>query len=287
MADDEDLELIQEREKMLFDDPREAPRVGVTILRRRNTRLDLETFAPLFVRHLQAPKFEATRLCQLPHGMLLDNIDAALAEAIAAELRSLGEDCVVVPAAKIISLPRPHPVHAMQLSKTGMAVRSATEDWYSLRWEDLTCLAMGQVAVEEVKRTTQGMLTRRITSPSAMGGVGVGTMATALTPHSNVSVSKSSTQHQLLDFVSLMPLAYCRIDARHFDYSILGDQLQSGSTANVMTLARWLLAYAPQMNSNIDVDRLKQTGMTGMPHVDQHGLTEIAGWLANVRQLGG
>lgn len=286
MVDDE-ADEIREREKMIFEDPRERPRVGVSVLRRRNTRLDLETFTPLFVRHLQVPKFEATKLCQLPSGLLLDNIEEALAERVAEELRSLGEDCLVVPAAKIISLPRPYPVHAMRLSKTGLEVRSATNDWYGLRWQDLTCLAMGQAAFEEVKRTTRGLLTRRITSPAAMGEIGVSTIATAIAPRSNVSVSKTSTQHQLLDFVSLVPLAYCRVDARHFDYSLLGDQIQSSSTANVLTLARWLLTYAPQMQSNIDTERLKQTGATGIPNVDLHGLSEIAAWLANLKELGG
>jgi hypothetical protein len=270
---------------MIFEDPRELPRTGSTILRLHNTRLDLETFAPLFVRHLQAPKFEATKLCQLPSGLLLDNIEPALAEAVAQDLRTHGEDCLVVPAIKVVSLPRPHPVHAMQLSRTGLAVRSATDDWYSLRWEDLTCLAMGQAAVEQVKRTTKGMLTRRITAPGSLGGDPLSTVASALAPRSNVSVSKTSSQHQLLEFASLVPLACCRLDARHFDYSILGDQLQSSSTANVLTLARWLLTYAPQMKSNVDTERLKQTGTTALPNVDSHGLTEIASWLANLRQF--
>ena len=284
MVDDDEAALIREREQMIFEDPRERPRVGATILRRRNTRLDLETFAPLFVRHLQAPKFEATKLCQLPHGMLLDNIDPALAETIAADLRAHGEDCVVVPAVKIISLPRPRPVHAMRLSKTGLAVRGATDDWCSLRWADLTCLAMGQAAFEEVKRTTRGPLATRMTSPTGMGQIGA--VASVIAPPSNTSVSKSSSQHQLLEFASLAPLACCRLDARHFDYSILGDQLQNSSTANVLTLARWLLTYAPQMKSNVDTERLMQTGTTALPHVDPHGLSEIAAWLANLRQLG-
>jgi len=127
----------------------------------------------------------------------------------------------VVPAAKILKLPRPHPVHAMQLSKTGLSVRSATEDWYSLRWEDLSCLTMGTTAVEEVKRTSKGLLTQNIAAS-------VTNVVTGGAARSNMSVSKTSTQHPILDFVSLMPLAYCRIDGRHFDYSILGDQLQSG-----------------------------------------------------------
>lgn len=284
---DEDEELIRERERMIFDDPRELPRTGATILRLRNTRLDLETFTPLFVQHLQVPKFEATKLCQLDSGTLLDNIDAALAERIAADLRARGEACVVVPAAKILKLPRPHVICAMQFHKTGVDVRGASEDWHHIRWEDLSCLAMGQVAVEEVKRTSRSLLTRRITSPGYMGGDPISTIASAVAPRSNVSVSKTSSQHQLLEFVSLLPLAYCRLDARHFDYSILGDQRQDGSTANVLTLARWLLHYAPHLRSNIDAEKLKATGRTGLPGTDQHGLMEISEWLANLAQFSG
>lgn len=284
MSDDE--EEIRERERMIFEDARERPRDGVTILRLRNTHLDLETFAPIFVRHLQVPKFEGTKLCQLDSGVLLDNIDPALAEAVAADLRANGEECVIVPAIKIVKLPRPRPVVAMQFSKAGVAVRGATDDWYRIAWSDLRCLAMGQAAFEEVKRTSRGLLNRRITSPGAMGEVGVSTLATAIAPRSNTTVSKSSRQHELLELVSLVPMAYCRIDGRHFDYSVLGEQRQDSSTANLMTLARWLLHYAPQMRSNVDTERLRQTGKTGVPPVDQHGLMEISEWLANLSELG-
>lgn len=283
MGDDE--ELIRERERMIFEDRRELPRTGATILRVRNTRLDLETFTPLFVQHLQVPKFEATRLCQLDSGTLLDNIDPGLAERIAADLRAHGEECVVVPAVKIVKLPRPHLICAMQFHQTGVEVRGAGEDWHHIRWEDLSCLAMGQVAVEEVKRTSRSLLTRRITSPGYLAGDPISTIASASVPRSNVSVSKSSSQHQLVEIVSLLPLAYCRLDARHFDYSILGDQRQDGSTANVLTLARWLLHYASHMRCNIDAEQLKQTGKTVMPGTDQHGLMEVSEWLANLAQF--
>jgi hypothetical protein len=274
MTDDEELELVREREAMIFEDPREAPRVGATVLRLRSTRLDLETFAPLLVERLHVPKFEATKLCQLHHGMVLDNVEPAVAEAVAADLRAHGEECLVVPAAKILKLPRPHPVHAMRLSKTGLAVRSTSEDWYELHWADLSCLTMGTTAVEEVKRTSKGLLSQNITA--SVTNVVTGSA------RSNMNVSKTSTQHPLLDFVSLMPLAYCRIDGRHFDYSLLGDQLQSGSMANLLTLARWLLTYAPQMRANVDIERLRQTGTTALPSTDLHGLMEITEWQANL-----
>jgi len=284
MVDDEAEEIL-EREQMIFEDARERPRDGASILRLRNTRLALETFAPLFVEHLRVPKFEATKLCQLDSGLLLDNIEEKLAEAIASELRARGEECIVVPAGEMVQLPRPHPAHAMRLDKTGLSVRGATEDWYHIAWTDLTCLTMGQAAFEEVKRTSRGLLNRRITSPAAMGEIGVSTIATVIAPRSNTSVSKSSTHHELIELVSLSPLAYCHIDARHFDYSLLGDQLQNSSTANALTLARWLMTYAPQMRTNVDLPRLMQTGRAPIPSVTLPGLREITGWLANLAKL--
>jgi hypothetical protein len=284
MVDDE-LDEVLQREQMIFEDARERPRDGVSILRRRNTRLDLETFAPLFARLLQVPKFEATKLCQLDSGLLLDNIEAKLAETVAAELRTRGEECLIVAAGEMVQLPRPHPVNAMRLDKQGLAVRGTTDDWYRLAWSDLTCLAMGQAAFEETKRTSRGLLTRRITSPGYMGGDPISTIASAVAPRSNVSVSTSKSQHELIEIVSLIPLAYCHIDARHFDYSLLGDQRQNASTANALTLVRWLLTYAPQMRTNIDLERLMQTGRTPIPSVTQTGLREISGWLANVAKF--
>ncbi|MEN6645504.1 MAG: hypothetical protein ABFE08_23920 [Armatimonadia bacterium] len=284
---DDELQLP---DKEVFEDPRELPRTGATILRLKSGRLDLEVFTRVFVNQLKLIKSEATKLCQQESGILVDNIDPKLAEALAGELRSLGEECVVVPAADLMMLPRPYPVHAVRLTRSGLSVRGTGEDWVQLAWDELAVLALGQVTFEEqTTRSTDSLLTRRITPISAMGGVGgaVGAaMAVSGAMQGRTTTTKSSQLRQLLDLVSDGGQQYYRIDGRHFDYSILGDQIGHSSTANILTFSRWLLSYSLKAWTNIDSKQLQQTGTCPIPSHSLHGLSDIAKWLLNLRKLG-
>jgi hypothetical protein len=96
---------------------------------------------------------------------------------------------------------------------------------------------------------------------------------------------KSSALHQLMDLVTADAQAHFRIDAKHFDYSILGDQLQAGSLGNILTLARWLLHYAPHVRTNLEVEKLLKTGTAPLPSHSGHGISDVAQWLLNLEKL--
>lgn len=277
-------------EKEVFEDPRELPRTGSTILRLKSGRLDLEVFPRVFVNRLGLLKSEATKLCQQESGILADNSEPKLAEALADDLRELGEECVTMPSADLIMLPRPYPVHAARLTRSGLCLRGTSEEWRQVAWEELAVVALGNVAFEEQHtRSTDSLLTRRITPISAMGGVGgaVGAaMAATGALQSRTSTTKSSQLHQLLDVVGASGEQYYRIDARHFDYSILGDQRGNSSTANILTFCRLLLSYAPKAWTNLNTIQLQQTGACPIPSHSLHGLADIAKWLLNLRKLG-
>jgi len=87
---------------------------------------------------------------------------------------------------------------------------------------------------------------------------------------------------QFLDLVSADGSLYFRTDARQFDYSILGDQLQAGSTANILTLARWLLTYMPALRTNIDARQLRDKGTAPLAMHSPHGLVQVSQWLLNL-----
>lgn len=284
---DDELQLP---DKEVFEDPRELPRTGATILRLKSGRLDLEVFTRVFVNHLKLIKSEATKLCQQESGILVDNIEPKLAEALAGELRALGEECLVIPAADLMMLPRPYPIHAVKLTRSGLSLRGTSDEWGQIAWDDLAVLALANVAFEEQHtRSTDSVLTRRITPISAMGGVGgvVGAaMAASGALQSRTTTSKTSQVHQLLDLVNTTGEQHYRIDARHFDHSILGDQLGHSSTANILTLCRWLLSYSSKAWTNLDTNQLQQTGACPIPSHSLHGLSDIARWLLNLRKLG-
>lgn len=172
---------------------------------------------------------------------------------MAAALNARGEDCLVVPAEKVRQLERPCPVHSLQFTKSGVAVRDTNDRATPLGWEELAVLAVAHVAVETSRRVSNGnVLTRNLGMMGALGGVTGAALGGAFSTGAGQKTVKSSDTHQFLDFVGAEGTLYFRIDGRQFDYSILGEQRQAGSTANLLTLARWLLTYNPALRSNLD-----------------------------------
>ena len=102
-----------------------APRDGVTIIRRKSGNLNLEVFAPILIQDLGMPKADATHACARPDGLFLDNIAPSAAQAIADALHAHGEDCLVVPASEIVPLPASRPVHSATLHKDGVTFTDA------------------------------------------------------------------------------------------------------------------------------------------------------------------
>lgn len=278
-------ELI-DREEQLFDHTEERPRDGYTVIRLRADRLDLETFAPIFVNLLGLIKADATALCHQESGLLLDNVEQGLAEQVAAALQAAGEDCFVVPAAEIVGLPRPRLVTALQFTKSGMALGGATGERTQVAWEELAALALAHVPIEHMTRKASGnVLMTNIGMGAAIGGLAGAVAMGALNSSINTRTVKSSDMHQFLDLVSADASMYFRIDGRQFDYSILGDQLMAGSTANLLTLTRWLLTYMPKLRTNLDGERLKQTGTVPLTMHSPHGLTQVCQWLLNLAKF--
>ena len=86
----------------------------------------------------------------------------------------------------------------------------------------------------------------------------------------------------MVDIVFLDKLRRYRIEAREFDHSVLGDQRQPGSEANIRTLARRFVHAAPHVQTNFDKTRLTEAGHTDIPTRSPHGLDDIVHWLINL-----
>lgn len=283
MTDDE----LREREQALFDETGQRPREGLTVIRLRADRLDLETFTPLFVDVLGLIKADATHLCHQESGIVLDNVEAALAQKLAAALQAAGEECFVVAAAKLVSVSRPRPVTALRFTKAGLALGGATGEKTQVGWDEPAVLALSHVPIEHVThKTTGNPLMANVGIGAALGGLGGAIAMGALNPATSTRTVKSSDLHQYLDLLNADGTLYFRIEGRQFDYSILGDQLQAGSTANLLTLTRWLLTYMPGLRTNLDAERLKTTGTAPLPVHSPHGLSQVSQWLLNLAKFG-
>jgi hypothetical protein len=255
-------------------------RTGVTIIRRCADRLALDVFVPLLTEHLGMHRTDAAMACACPAGIFVDNVPRAAAERLAAALRASGEDCAVVPAVSIAPLPVRQPVRAARLGRDGLALVDPRGRQWVEPWSDGLALAMGAV---EVPATTS----RRVWSPrpvwsgqdqdsplwrseeATRGG------------SSSWSVTKTAAE-AVVDLVFADPLRCYRIEARAFDYRLLGEQQQPGSDANFLTLIRWLVHAMPQACANFDAEELLRSGRVPRERLSEQSFDAILHWLINL-----
>ena len=281
MADDwQDPQRIVEA----IEDPRSKPRTGATIIRLRTGRLDINVYPQLLVKQGRMYKPDATKLCSLGPGILADNLEQQVAVELAGALQAQGEPCFVVPAAELVPLSEPDAITSVRLTKAEFQPANATGKVDRCPWGEAIALAMAQVHQEttETKAVTGSILTRRVTG---LGGVATATSLATSGGAKRETVTRSTT-HIFIEMVFRNPWRRYRIDAQHFDYALLGDQLQPTSAANARTLARWLLHAAPQARTNVDREELMETGKTGLPELSEHQFSDLTHWLINLVHFG-
>lgn len=252
------------------------PRTGASIVRLRSGRLDLETFAPIFVELLGLVKGDATHLCQHESGILLDNIPQVVAEQVAAALQQHGEDCFLIPAADVVVIDRPEPVHDIRFVKQGVVLHDKEGHPSDVPYDRLAVLAISHVIIDETHLKKH--------PPGLVQYLGMG--ATSYAPlHLSETVHSSEMVH-CLDLAGPDGSVYFRLDAAEIDFHVLGDQRQPTSLANLLTLGRWMLTYAPGLRSNIDAEALRHTGKAPLPMHSAYGLTQVSQWLVNLAKFG-
>ena len=255
-----------------------APRDGVTVIRRKGEPLNIQIFAPILMQDLGMLKADATHACARQDGLFLDNIDAAAAQTIADALHARGEECLIVPASEIVPLPANRPVHSAELHRDGVILTDAAGQTVQESWGSGLAVAAGHVVVEveELKLVHRSLLNQQIATPVRGWRSGPG-------PQEDMFLRTGPQSEPLISLV-FADLSHCyRIYARAFDYEALGDQLKEDSAENFLTLARWLLYAMPRSRTNIDAPALEQTGTTALPQypseVAFHGVTH---WLINL-----
>jgi hypothetical protein len=247
-------------------------RVGATVMRRRGGEIDAPTVASILVKRLGIPKLDALEACTRGGGILADNVDPAAAEGLAADLKALGEDCIVVPAGEIVTLSGRRAVHAAHLTHTEAAFVDADGHATEAPWSQGVALVAGAVGVMETELEEHPVSVWR----ERINLVGLPV------PRSEAwEVTKTETE-ELVDVVFTAPLRWYRINARQFDFSILGQQEQPGSDANIHTLARWLVYAMPHVRTNFDNEQLLKTGQLPLETYPEHHFRNVLSWLTNL-----
>jgi hypothetical protein len=272
-------------------DPRPRQRTGASVLRLRSGRLDVATIAPLLVQHLGMSRFEAATLCAHGSGIFVDNIDLTPAQALAEAMQQRGEPCFTVSAAELVPLPRAVPIHAAHLTAGDLGPLDTVGRQEKAPWDKAVALALAEVAVVEQQRPGATGGGSRPGRAVVAGAVGLGTASYLASKIGSATAGPAHTtskpaQRVWLDLVFLHPLRRYRIDSSQFDYSVLGKQLATTGAANIQTLARWFLTYAPQMRTNLNAKALQRLGQVPLARMNAKTLNETVHWLLNLARFG-
>ena len=257
-------------------------RDGATVIRLRWGRLDLEALTQTLVKagHLCEP--DVARLCFLSPGILADNIDPAVAAALAAALQAQGEPCVVVRAAELVPLPPATVVSHVELSSTGLHPIVAGAAAEECPWQSATSLALAHIHLlgsKTIAEPTLGIIGHTLSSFVNVWGVPVEKI-----PMTMEVPTESLTAY--LDLAFSTPVRRYRIQSDHFDFSLLGKQLQMTAEANIHDLARWFLTAAPQVRTNVDAARLLATNQAPLPQLSVPQFDDLTHWLLNLAHFG-
>jgi hypothetical protein len=262
-------------------DHRGEPRTGATVIRLRSGRLDLNT-CPQVLReqgHLDHP--DAAMLCAHGPGILADNLEPVRARDLAAALTAAGEPCFVVAAADVVDLPEAVVIASARLTHAELHLVDRKGAAYSCPWDQARTLIVAHVH-QDPPSPGGGDLLRRHRSGSEVVG--------EFTLHLDDPVYRQATlnaaSHGYLDLTFTRPLRRFRVDSQHFDFSLLGNQLQPTAEANLLNLARWFLHGAPHLRTNLDAERLLATCHAHLPQVSKRHFDDLSHWLLNLVRFG-
>ena len=276
----------QDREAIIWDDPREGPRGGWTVLRRQCHPLPVEPFANILVDCGEILKPDATKICRQSGGILLDNVQEDQARRVAEGLSRNGEECLLVPAARIVDAPRALPIHSVHLTATDMGPTDAMGKRRSAPWD--RCLAMAMANVEAPEKSSGPGGARGRGLRKGLAGPTTGEVLSAVLGDGPRSpwTGGDAVVRTTVDIVFDEPMTRYRIDARGFDYGVLADRRQHYSKQNIQILARWLLHAAPHIQTSFSSEALMQMGEVEVPAMARRMFDEVVKWLVNVARLG-
>lgn len=203
--------------------------------------------ASVLAKRAKAPALDFVAPVRRSWGVISEALPAADADALAAELTAAGQASLAAPSSLLEAPPPPVLVAKAELSGDGFDVVSgrANAAPERLSWTRLSALCAGGLVVRTTRTVTES-------SPMELGekAVRLGlTMATGIPLMGSKKevkrVVETTDRALILDLLFLGPSRRLRVDARAFDYSLLGPRMGYGAEVNFHALLSELSARAP------------------------------------------
>ena len=226
----------------------EAERPPHAVLVRSPEKFSPTAVAGVLARRARAPALDFAARARRAWGVAAESLPAVEAESLAADLTAAGQAALAVPTS-LLELP-PEPVLAAkaELSSEGfdLVAGRANAAPERLSWTRLAAICAAGVEERTSKTVTE-------TAPVDMGeqAVRLGlTMATGIPLMKSAKQTKRVVETRdrafVLDLLFLEPSRRVRMDARAFDFSVLGAKMGYGAEANFLLLVEELVARGPR-----------------------------------------
>ena len=203
--------------------------------------------ASVLAKRAKAPALDFVAPIRRAWGVIAESLPAEAAEELAAELTSASQPALAAPTSLLETPPPPIQVAKAEFSGDGFDLVSgrANAAPERLSWTRLSALCAGGLEVRTTTTVTE-------TAPMEMGekAVRLGlTMATGIPMMGSKKevkrVVETKDRALMLDLLFLGPSRRLRVDARAFDYSVLGPKMGYGAEVNFHALLEELAARAP------------------------------------------
>lgn len=204
--------------------------------------------AGVLARRAKAPALDFAAPARRAWGVAAESLPAAEAESLASDLTAVGQAALAVPTSLLEVPPEPVLAAKAELSSEGFDLVSgrANAAPERLSWARLAAICAASLE-ERARRTVTE------TTPVEMGeqAVRLGlTMATGLPLMKSAKQTKRVVETKdralALDLLFMEPSRRLRVDARAFDFSLLGAKMGYGAEANFLVLVEELVARAPR-----------------------------------------
>ncbi|MDE2140957.1 MAG: hypothetical protein KGL74_13480 [Elusimicrobia bacterium] len=217
------------------------------VLVRGSAQFSPSAVAGVLAKRAKAPALDFVAPVRRAWGVVAEALPAPEAVSLAAELTAAGQAAVAVPASLMETPPAPVFVSKAELSADGfdLVAGRANAAPERLSWSRLAAVCAAAIEERSSKTITE-------TTQVEMGEQAV---RLGLTMATGIPLMKSATQTQrvvetrdralALDLLFLEPARRLRVDARAFDFSLLGPKMGYGAEANFLALIQELASRAP------------------------------------------
>lgn len=186
-------------------------------------------------------------------GLVAESLPAEEAEALAADLTAAGLPALAAPTSLLETPAAPTPVGKCELSGDGFDLVSGRENAAPERfpWNRLTALCAAAVTTVSTATVTEGGGPAEAAERAVRLGL---SMATGLPLMKAKTETKRVVERKervlVLDLLFLEPSRRLRVDARSFDFSVLGPRMTYAAEPNFVALVEELAARAPRALRN-------------------------------------